>query len=633
MEGYTRVVRKFWACRFMEEQSRKSRLIKRFTLAAWIAATASPLSAKSPDAKSPDTSEAVVAAENVVSLRSLLSNGPGPQPETIAVPVAPPTPSPKVSSPKRRETSPVAQATPKSIKTPTRPVASIGTPIPSVSDIRLRLIDVAKSLTIDPASSTDTPDPAKQVGDEPAATPESIAEILKGKASVLVLPQRTPLKTSSNPAPYVKRSTPSNSLTSMIPSAATDQPNREYKRQDDQDDIAMTKKTAATTAAAGAVDTHPIAMAPPIELPKPTTTELLESESIELRAELDAKFAKQHLFPSVESDPAVTASASPVPMNDSMASSQLLPPPVTSTDQETTSVSPTAMIHANRLRELSHRSLQAAKDCLQRGALHSARKYATESLRQTIDMQDIRDGGNRHARHLDLALSAIRESDDFCGRFGHVDSESLQRMVSVHETDVLKEHDLSNVSAMRASEAYLSVAKDNLVAAAGDSSDACDAMVLLGILEKQLQDKNPTHAGAVAITLQHAASEIAPNSALARQELGVTFLEQGLVPQAAFALSQSIQLRPSRVSYTRLLDASRRMGDAETSGQCLQALNDPSLPSGIAVKTLTPEDFAASYRPDPVSMQAPSKKAAASPPSQADTPRVSTRSFFPFGRR
>ena len=53
-------------------------------------------------------------------------------------------------------------------------------------------------------------------------------------------------------------------------------------------------------------------------------------------------------------------------------------------------------------------------------------------------MKDVQSGGNHHAKQLEAAMEAIRESEDFTGKFGPVDQDALLRLVTVHETDALK---------------------------------------------------------------------------------------------------------------------------------------------------------------------------------------------------
>lgn len=298
-------------------------------------------------------------------------------------------------------------------------------------------------------------------------------------------------------------------------------------------------------------------------------------------------------------------------------------------------------IHATRLQELAIQSLRKAADRFRRQATHSAKKYTLESLRLIVSMRDAQTGGNQHARQLDQAFDALRESKDFCGRFGPLDQNAIQRMVDSHETQALKDRDIKNLSALEATEAYLNLARENLVRACGGVSEACDALVLLGKIEKQMARPGETHGAAVAVTLQRAAVVIEPNSSHAYGELGATLMQQGLIDQAALALQQSVEMRPTRIGYQRLLEVSRRLGDADTARRCVTSLQKPDLQDSIRVKTLSPVEFAATHRPQLASIAAkpasPNREAtpAASESQSKETSaiKVSSRSLFPFGRR
>ncbi len=295
----------------------------------------------------------------------------------------------------------------------------------------------------------------------------------------------------------------------------------------------------------------------------------------------------------------------------------------------------TATINSTRLRELARESLRNSSHRMQRQATHSAKKYALEALRSIVAMRDAEAGGNQRAKQLDVALDAIRESDDFCGRFGPVDQNALKRMVAVHETDVLKGRDLENISALEATETYLAVAKKNLTAAAGGVREASDALVLLGNIEKQMSNPGDTHAAAVAVTLQRAAIEVAPTNGSGYRELGSTLLDQGLVKQAAWALGRSVEIQPTRSGYEGLLEASRRLGDVETARLCLESLQNPNISSETPVKTLSPDAFAATYKPNlnELKTATPKPQPLEADAHKAEQTRISLRTLFPFGRR
>ncbi len=233
--------------------------------------------------------------------------------------------------------------------------------------------------------------------------------------------------------------------------------------------------------------------------------------------------------------------------------------------------SPVANAQAIRLHEAARMSLRSAGQRLRHRATHSAKMYALETLRSIVAMQDAKQGGNTHAKMLDAALDAIRESRDFCGSFGAVDYKALQRMVAVHETPALKGRNLESLSAIEATEEYLNFAKQNLVVAAGGAREASDALVILGNVERETVALDNAYASAVAVMLQQTAVEIAPQSMTAHCELGITLSHQGLIDQAAASLKQSLSIQPTRRGYAELLEVSRRSGDIDTAHACVTA--------------------------------------------------------------
>ena len=294
-----------------------------------------------------------------------------------------------------------------------------------------------------------------------------------------------------------------------------------------------------------------------------------------------------------------------------------------------------ATIHAKRLRKLAQAALVDSRSRLRRRATHTARKHALEALRLSIDIEDAVEGGNEHVRDLRIAQNAIRESRDFEGITTTVDWRSIQRMVAVHETEILKSEDLENLSSVQATESYLNLAKTKLVSAAGHSALAAESMLLLGMIEKQVHSRDDVHSGAVSLIYHGAATEIQPNSAEAYREYGRTLLEQGLVRQSIGSLKHSVALKPTRTAYQILLDASRRGGDYDLAQKCLSSLKDPSLFNDTAVVQVPPRQFAASYRPTPQTINAVPSASSPKPqeePAKEKT-RISFRSFFPFGRR
>ena len=149
---------------------------------------------------------------------------------------------------------------------------------------------------------------------------------------------------------------------------------------------------------------------------------------------------------------------------------------------------PSVTLHTTRLLELAQHSVHRSQRSLQRGATHTARKYAIEAMQAIVALRDAQEGGNLHSQQLERAFDAIRESNDFCGEFGSIDSDALGRMVIVHETTVLKEQDLEVITALEATEGYLDFAKDQLALAVGGIREGSQALLLLGQIELQLRN-------------------------------------------------------------------------------------------------------------------------------------------------
>ncbi|MFK8111972.1 MAG: hypothetical protein AB8B91_07205 [Rubripirellula sp.] len=477
-----------------------------------------------------------------------------------------------------------------------------------------------------------TPVPVvKEAVKEADVTNETIRDIAKIEvATDSVQPVESPVASSeqsSNLAQLIKQ------RTKLIPVPEVKNPvdtvdvapAPEVNRLDVEKQIATNKKRVLPSE-----DVASIEVAKPIVpvLPKPSEIEVPE-EKLAKSPEVDSKtLASDAVTPKLETVPPSLQALNkkranaPVRLEDELRIAR----------QEN---SPGASIHATRLHKQAREALHTAKARLQKQATHSAQKYALDALRSIVAMQDARVGGNTHSKALDVALDSIREAEDFCGRFGSIDQRAMKRMVTVHETSVLKDQELENLSAIEATEAYLVVARENLVLASAGSREASNALVLLGQIEKLVSTENVTHSAAVAVMLQRSAIEIDDQNGQAFDALGLTFLQQGLAGPACWALKKSIDLQPTRSSYQKLLEASRRMGDADTARICNAALRSNTLPSDLRVQKLSPAAFAATHRPNPATI--PAKTRPVEPkkvtPEQKTPQRVSLRTLFPFSRR
>ncbi|MGB7345306.1 MAG: hypothetical protein WBD20_13915 [Pirellulaceae bacterium] len=284
-------------------------------------------------------------------------------------------------------------------------------------------------------------------------------------------------------------------------------------------------------------------------------------------------------------------------------------------------------IHSSKLGEIAAMQLGEARSRLRRGATHSAKRLTIQSLQNIAAMQDLQQGGNQNAKHLDAALVAIRESEDFNGKFGTVDQRSLQRLVIAHKTSVLKNRDLRSVSPMRATEAYLAVAREEIVMATASVGLASDALVLLGRIESSMAKASDPRSGAVALSLQQAAVEVDPANSHAWLELGTTMLNEGMALEAVEMLDRSVELQPSRNGYGRLMAAAQQAQDAATVHRCIVALQNPRMQNQIPVRQIDQESFAAMYTPtNSIARNAqPTSGSSASVSKQTDAQPVSSK--------
>ncbi len=305
-------------------------------------------------------------------------------------------------------------------------------------------------------------------------------------------------------------------------------------------------------------------------------------------------------------------------------------------------------LHATRLRTQGRETLTRVHQSLKRRSTHTANKQALEALHAIVASRDAAGETNVYGLRLQAALTAIREAEDFCGRYGNVDHLALRRMIESHTTEALKDRDVSGLSAVKAVEIYLSVAKSNLVAASGGLPEAGDALLLLGHVHQKFEKNNSLYNEAVALTLHQAAVEVQPASAIARRELGKTLMNQGLVAQAVDMFVLSNRLTPNRETTQLLLNAARRIGNVPLAEHCMARLQDPRLPSDFPVIRLSPEQFAATSEKRGTSplgssnrqrdsvasaVDAEQNTRIAQQPTAAGAAAEPTPTWFPFWRR
>ncbi|WP_144059409.1 hypothetical protein [Rhodopirellula sp. SWK7] len=246
--------------------------------------------------------------------------------------------------------------------------------------------------------------------------------------------------------------------------------------------------------------------------------------------------------------------------------------------------------------------LRIAHWAAQRGATESAKQAATQTLRTIAALRDAQNGDNAYTTELNTAFVAIRESMDFSGRYGPVDTAAIGRLIEVHQTPVLKGVGTTHLTSARAVDAYLQFAQARLVNATSGGPLAAEATMILADLETLAAntgrsiDSPPEfsalHSSELALTYRRAAVEIAPQNADASADLGRTLLKRSIPNAAKELLLQSVRVAPTRQRVESLLEAAAKSGDFVLVDQCEKQLASQQLPSELPVRMMSPQEFA-----------------------------------------
>ncbi len=247
--------------------------------------------------------------------------------------------------------------------------------------------------------------------------------------------------------------------------------------------------------------------------------------------------------------------------------------------------------------------LRLAHQSAGRGADQTAGRAAVESLRAVAMLRDASTGGTTHAAALQVAMTAIREAEDFADRFGRVDAAAVRRLVAVHQTPAAANLDTTSLTPADAATAYLTVALGRLVYAAGGGPLAAEAVSILGDLaarQHRLADQGDGQSAAaarlaadVSLMYRRAAARIDPDGAAVLGRLGRSLLDRSLTEAAVPVLQRSVALQPLRENVYALAQATERTGDHVTSQNLQEALATRPLPTRRPLTVMSPQQFAA----------------------------------------
>lgn len=216
--------------------------------------------------------------------------------------------------------------------------------------------------------------------------------------------------------------------------------------------------------------------------------------------------------------------------------------------------------------ERAARRVAAGSRLVERGATLSGRQEFIGALQVLAEALDQQRHTNAHARALSAGLTALEEARDF------VSSNPQQRLplaelVLGHQTTVLQDAALDQLSNQDALQSYLNYAKQQLSTSGGDLLPGADALFALGKLHllqsQQAGASVPRLELERAIMLFHAALVIEPKHSLAANEAGVALARLGRMNEAKLALQHSASLTAHPSTWRNLATVHQSLGEGQ----------------------------------------------------------------------
>lgn len=249
------------------------------------------------------------------------------------------------------------------------------------------------------------------------------------------------------------------------------------------------------------------------------------------------------------------------------------------------------------LRKSAAESISDAELKLRSQAYLTAAKKATEALQWIAQAVDAQNGQSIASHDLECALTAIRESEDFVGKYGVVDSVAIARMVRSHSTEVLKPYDTSNLNGLAAADLYLNWARKGLSEIVKADPLAVQAIRVLAHSHRLRDDGTPLGV-ATSVHLMRAAADSQADDPRIHLELAQTLEVAGLHDES----EQAFAAVANRAAGTdRLFSTGKR--------------------SDLDLIEVSPEEFASISSP----AAGPTRQATAHPPTDPAAPYSTNR--------
>lgn len=277
-----------------------------------------------------------------------------------------------------------------------------------------------------------------------------------------------------------------------------------------------------------------------------------------------------------------------------------------------------------------------------RGAYFSARSEFTAALRLVAQGLDGEQNTPLHGQALGIALTAMKEAQDFIPANGKLESElDLAAIVGSHRTPVLKNVPVAEIQPMRALNRYLTFAQEQLAIAEGREVAGSMALLALGKMHATLAAKGGNEIpapDAKAVVCFHAAILVCPRNYMASNDLGVLLARNGDYSGARTVLEHSVLAHRCSENLQNLSFVYGRVGERRLAGLATQKaqsareqevaeLKNANLLGGGAVQWVDPSALAQSSEtwPNAIATAKPASGTAnAAAARQGDRPVVGT---------
>jgi tetratricopeptide (TPR) repeat protein len=204
----------------------------------------------------------------------------------------------------------------------------------------------------------------------------------------------------------------------------------------------------------------------------------------------------------------------------------------------------------------------------QRGATYTARAEFLRALRLSVAALDEQRQTVAHWRAMNNGLRAMEEAEEFLSAAAAGHTPSIETIVAGHQTPILHDESLEELTPSQAMQRYLTYAQDQLAAAAGDLQPAATALYALGKLEITATSAEiGSLAAARAAVYFQAALIVNAQHALAANELGVLFAGHGRLEEAKAALLHSVRTAPQVAAWRNLAIVHHRLGEHDLAGR------------------------------------------------------------------